>query len=309
MPPTFRPRPRSSTRRSSPACHGDHHLWTGASQSAVTADIGAMMKALPALARVARYGDVRGTAAADVMPVIDALFQRVIVGLPGAVSSLDDSAAEAIVQSMGEVTASVGLLDNPDMRADWQLIMRRLADLEGCHGLVRGSACRLLVAAVFDEAELRRRARLALSPACRRGGGLVQGRCAAAAGAAASRRLVGRARRMARGVPADLFTELLPLSGAPSPVPAAGRRAMSEKAKHRAASAARRGPAPTGGCRPVRQARRPRAADPRADPREFASCRLSRWTARSPTPAPKKSGCIAGASSWASRPRRAWAWA
>jgi hypothetical protein len=168
MPPTFRPERALDQaiwpvcpRRSITSCPralavGGHRRYRRDDES------------LPALARVARYGDVRGTAAADVMPVIDALFQRVIVGLPGAVSSLDDSAAEAIVQSMGEVTASVGLLDNPDMRADWQLIMRKLADLEGCHGLVRGVACRLLVEQqVIDEAELRRRARLALSPANR----------------------------------------------------------------------------------------------------------------------------------------------
>jgi uncharacterized protein DUF5682 len=215
----------------------DHLLARVRSQSAVTADIGAMMKSLPALARVARYGDVRGTAAADVMPVIDALFQRVIVGLPGAVSSLDDSAAETIVQSMGEVTASVGLLDNPDMRAEWQLIMRKLADLEGCHGLVRGVACRLLVEQqVIDEAELRRRARLALSPAnpAAEAAAWVQGLVRGSGmvllhqdglWAALDEWLVE--------LPADLFTELLPLMRrAFSDFQPPERRAMGEKAKH-----------------------------------------------------------------------------
>ena len=215
----------------------EHLLARVRAQSAVTADIGAMMKALPALARVARYGDVRGTAAADVMPVIDALFQRVVVGLPGAVSSLDDAAAEAMVEALGEATASVGLLDQPEMRSDWQQVIQRLADLDGCHGLVRGVACRVLLEQqVIDEADLRRRARLALSPAnppaeaaawvqgLVRGNGMVllhqDGLWAAL-----DEWLVE--------LPADLFTELLPLiRRAFSEFQPPERRAMGEKAKH-----------------------------------------------------------------------------
>jgi hypothetical protein len=215
----------------------EHLLARVRAQSAVTADLGAMMKSLPALARVARYGDVRGTAAADVMPVIDALFQRIVIGLPGAVSSLDEAAAEAMVEAIGEVSASVGLLDRPDMRDDWQQIMRKLADLEGCHGLVRGVACRLLVEQqVIDEAELRRRARLALSPAnpAAEAAAWVQGLVRGSGmlllhqdglWAALDEWLVE--------LPADLFTELLPLiRRAFSDFQAPERRAMGEKAKH-----------------------------------------------------------------------------
>lgn len=215
----------------------EHLLARVRAQSAVTADIGAMMKALPALARVARYGDVRGTAAADVLPVIDALFQRVVVGLPGAVSSLDDSAAEAMVEALSEATASVGLLDRVDMRAEWQQIMRKLADLDGCHGLIRGAACRLLVEQqVIDEAELRRRARLALSPAnaAPEAAAWVQGLVRGSGmvllhqdglWAALDEWLVE--------LPADLFTELLPLiRRAFSDFRPPERRAMGEKAKH-----------------------------------------------------------------------------
>jgi hypothetical protein len=215
----------------------EHLLARVHAQSAVTADVTVMMKALPALARVARYGDVRGTAAADVMPVIDALFQRILIGLPGAVSSVDDSAAEALVEAMSQVGDSVGLLDRPEMRADWQQLAQRLADMEGCHGLIRGAACRLLVEqSVIDEAELRRRARLALSPAVAahdaaawaqgliRGSGLVllhqDGLWAAL-----DEWLVE--------LSGDSFTELLPLlrrafSGFEPPE----RRAMGDKVKH-----------------------------------------------------------------------------
>jgi hypothetical protein len=171
------------------------------------------------------------------MPVIDALFQRVIVGLPGAVSSLDDSAAEAMVEAMGEVTASVGLLDRQDMRADWQQIMRRLADLDGCHGLVRGVACRLLVEQqVIDEAELRRRARLALSPAnpAAEAAAWVQGLVRGSGMVLLHQDgLWAALDEWLLELPADLFTELLPLlRRAFSDFQPPERRAMGDKAKH-----------------------------------------------------------------------------
>ncbi len=49
------------------------------------------------------------------LPVIDGLFARVVVGLPPACASLDDEAAEGIVASMEHVQQSVDLLDRADL--------------------------------------------------------------------------------------------------------------------------------------------------------------------------------------------------
>jgi hypothetical protein len=135
-------------------------------RAAVTADLRHMMDALPPLARVSRYGDVRGTRAGDVLPVVRGLFERIAIGLPGACSSLDDDAASRMAASVTRVHESLGVLDLPDLREEWREVLGRLADLEGAHGLVRGYACRLLVdQGALDTAEVARRARLALSPA------------------------------------------------------------------------------------------------------------------------------------------------
>jgi len=135
-------------------------------QAAVAADVRHLMDALPPLARVARYGDVRGSGAAEVGPVIAALFERVVVGLPGACGSLDDDAAEAMSRSIANVQETVGLLDVAEQRAGWQGVLRWLVEREGVHGLVRGWCCRLLLeVGALDSAELQRLARLALSPA------------------------------------------------------------------------------------------------------------------------------------------------
>ncbi len=134
-------------------------------QAAVSADVRALMEALPPLARVARYGDVRGTQGALVLPVIDALFERIVVGLPGACSALDDDAAAEVVKGMGAVAESLNLLDlEKAQRDEWNGVLRSLLDRAPVHGLVRGWACRLLIdAGVLEEDEVQRLAGLALS--------------------------------------------------------------------------------------------------------------------------------------------------
>ena len=142
------------------------HLLDLVRDSAAAADVSHLMQALPPLADVARYGDVRGTESASVLPVVDALFERVLVALPGACTSLDDDAAREMAGSIGGVEGCVNLLDRPGMAERWRSSLSPLAENEGVHALVRGWCCRLqLEAGVIDEGGLRRLAGLALSPA------------------------------------------------------------------------------------------------------------------------------------------------
>lgn len=134
-------------------------------RAAVSADVRHLMDALPPLARVARYGNVRETRTEQIMPVIDGLFERVVVGLPGACASLDDDAAQAMLESINHVQESVSLLNREDQQREWQKVLRQLIDRDSIHGLVRGRCCRLLLEQkILDEEELQRLARLALSP-------------------------------------------------------------------------------------------------------------------------------------------------
>ena len=62
----------------------DYLLASVQKRAAVSADVRHLMDALPPLARVARYGNVRQNRAEQIIPVIDSLFERIVVGLPGA---------------------------------------------------------------------------------------------------------------------------------------------------------------------------------------------------------------------------------
>jgi len=143
----------------------DYLLASVQKRAAVSADVRHLMDALPPLARVARYGNVRQTKTEQIMPVIDGLFVRVVVGLPGACASLDDDAAQLMVGSIDHVQESVGLLDRAEQQQTWQEVLHQLIDRDDIHGLVRGRCCRLLLEQrVLDEREIQRLARLALSP-------------------------------------------------------------------------------------------------------------------------------------------------
>ena len=103
------------------------HLLDLVRDSAASADASHLMEALPPLAHVARYGDVRGTEATSVLPVVDALFERALVALPGACTSLDDDAAREMAGSIGGVEECVNLLDRPGMAERWRAALSPLA--------------------------------------------------------------------------------------------------------------------------------------------------------------------------------------
>ena len=133
-------------------------------RAAVATDIQHLMQALTPLSRIARYGDVRGTAASDIAPIIDSLVERIIVGLPLASAALDDEAATAMLDKMAGVQASLDTLDKQAWMADWLECLRRLARDETLSASIRGYSLRLLFdRQQMDEHELARLAGLALS--------------------------------------------------------------------------------------------------------------------------------------------------
>jgi hypothetical protein len=135
-------------------------------EAAVASDIAHLMDALPPLANVQRYGNVRGTNAAMVGEIVAGLIARVRIGLPGACASLNDEAASAMFDRIVSVNAAIGLLQDEGQLGAWRGAMRQLADQRGLHGLVAGRCCRLLVdAGGFAADEAARRLSLALSTA------------------------------------------------------------------------------------------------------------------------------------------------
>ena len=134
--------------------------------AAVAADVPALMAALPPLARVLRYGNVRGTGGSMVRGIVDAMVERVCVGLAAACSSLDADAADQMARLIDGVTASLAVLDDAGHRAAWQATLLGLATDESIAGLVRGRASRILLdERVLASGELEAEMGRSLSPA------------------------------------------------------------------------------------------------------------------------------------------------
>jgi hypothetical protein len=134
--------------------------------AAVAADLAHLMAALPPLARVARYGDVRGTDAAALRPVVAGMVERIVVGLAGVASHIDEATAAAMMGHMEDVQTALDALNDAAMRDDWMECLAHLTGSEAVASAVRGYALRLAFDRQrLDAAELERQAGLALAKA------------------------------------------------------------------------------------------------------------------------------------------------
>jgi Family of unknown function (DUF5682) len=114
-------------------------------RSARTGDVQQLMTAVPPLARVLRYGNVRRTDATVVRGVVDSLLIRVCAGLPAACASLDDDAAAGMLTAFDAAEEAVTLVGTPEQVAAWRAAQRSVADLAAGQNLISGRCVRLLL--------------------------------------------------------------------------------------------------------------------------------------------------------------------
>ena len=143
------------------------HIMTRLEQvAAVSNDIPHAMEALPSLAGVLRYGNVRQTDTALVQQVVDGLVTRIVIGLPNACSALNDEAAEEMYNRLVQVHSALLTLQNADLLSDWNGVLGQLLDQQDLHGVIAGRCCRLLFdQKLLEGREVERRMGLAIAPA------------------------------------------------------------------------------------------------------------------------------------------------
>lgn len=112
-------------------------------QTALVGDVTQLLGALPPLANIVRYGDVRRTDAEQVRPVLESMIERAAIGLIGACAALDDDAAASLRALIVAAHQAIRLVAPPEQHADWLAALGHLARLESGHGLLRGLAVRL----------------------------------------------------------------------------------------------------------------------------------------------------------------------
>ncbi|AKJ11268.1 hypothetical protein ABB07_14905 [Streptomyces incarnatus] len=214
-----------------------------ADRAALDADVGHLAQALPALVRSLRYGDVRGTDTGALAGVAAGLAERVFVGLPPACTALDTDAANEMRAHVDAVHTAVGLLaetstatgsgtggragggvdggavtgaGHGDLRGRWRAVLRVLSSRDGVAGVLRGRAVRLLLNdGELGSEEAARLMGLALSPGTppADAAAWIEGFAGGGGGLLLvhDERLRGLVDGWLTGVPAEAFTDVLPL--------------------------------------------------------------------------------------------------
>ncbi|GAA1796763.1 DUF5682 family protein [Actinomadura chokoriensis] len=211
-----------------------------ADRAAVDTDVAHLMAAMPALVRALRYGDVRGTSTGPLRTVVDGLVVRVCVGLPPALTGLDDDAARKFLAHVDAVHGALSLLADDGHLERWRRALEGLlARPDALHGLIEGRLTRLLLdAGRLDDVPDRMARAVSAGAAPDRAAAWVEGFLSGGAllllHDAALLRLVDA---WIAGLPAGSFTDVLPLLrrtfGAYS---SAERRAIGEQLRRRPGS-------------------------------------------------------------------------
>ena len=119
--------------------------------AALTTDTLQLLRTLPELVRVARYGDVRGTDTGMVLALVDGMVPRVIVGLHAALSGLNAESSAELSAPLRAAHEAIRLSGREELALMWRQALRRLlAEESGVHAVLRGLAARLL----FDDESL-----------------------------------------------------------------------------------------------------------------------------------------------------------
>lgn len=113
-------------------------------RAAASADVLQLAEAVPPLAAVSRYGNVRQTDVGLVQGIVETMVARICVGLPNAVSGLSADAAAPLPELLRKLHEAITLLQQPGSLEQWQLTLQRMAHSEAVSPVVAGYAARLL---------------------------------------------------------------------------------------------------------------------------------------------------------------------
>jgi len=114
-------------------------------RAAVSGDTLQLLDALPPLANVFRYGNVRQTDTALVAHMLDSLILRAAIALPLACAALNDDAAQTLREKIIAAHGAIALRDAEEQTQAWQRALRQVAASTQAHELLQGLAGRLLL--------------------------------------------------------------------------------------------------------------------------------------------------------------------
>jgi hypothetical protein len=128
-------------------------------------DISDLLAAVPALARISRYGDVRATDVEAVGHLLGGFAARIHAGLIAAASGIDDEAADLLAAAVRDYGTALAMLEDATISGEFHSVLIRMTENAGVHPKLKGHAVRSLRdAALLDDPTVARHLGFALSP-------------------------------------------------------------------------------------------------------------------------------------------------
>jgi hypothetical protein len=112
--------------------------------AAASADVIQLMEVIPALVNVSRYGNVRKTDATLVLNIVDSMIARICISLPAACTSINEDAAEHLLELFGEMSGAVNLLQQAEITERWQQTITIVSVSKQTSPVIAGYATRLM---------------------------------------------------------------------------------------------------------------------------------------------------------------------
>ncbi|CAH8290831.1 hypothetical protein EV196_107131 [Mariniflexile fucanivorans] len=113
--------------------------------ASISVDILDLLKALPNLINISRYGDVRNSDLSVLNHIVQQLLIKVNTSLANACYGLDEENSSAMFEEISKLNHAIGIYDDAEIEAEWFATLHKILHKDGVHPIIIGCVCRLLL--------------------------------------------------------------------------------------------------------------------------------------------------------------------
>lgn len=118
--------------------------------ASVSRDTKDIMRSLPNLINISRYGDVRKTDVTQINVINQRLFNKITASLANTCYGLDEDSSNELFNLIGELDRSLKLIEDQDVASRWVATLREIMQKDSVHMVIKGCTIRLL----FDQNQI-----------------------------------------------------------------------------------------------------------------------------------------------------------
>ncbi len=112
--------------------------------ASLTKDVPVLMRTVPNMVSIMRYGDVRKSDFGMLEGLLKEIVPRICIGLPTAAASMDDDASQELFQLIVALNQALNLHQDDGFKSEWLNVLELLSDSNAVKGIIQGISCRLL---------------------------------------------------------------------------------------------------------------------------------------------------------------------